>query len=144
MSKAYDKAMAGIEDAQGYLGGKRDGFAVHDIEVPEPDVAAIPRQDGTLATGFCQEHRRTAGHAQELGAGPPAAGRVGARASCVDRKAPVDHSGRTRSLEDRDTGFQRLGVRVVGGFVGRTAVLCRDHDAAPCFCRSRYDGGKEE
>ena len=33
--------MAGLEDTRGYLSGARGGFAVHDIEVPEPDVVAI-------------------------------------------------------------------------------------------------------
>ena len=98
MSKAYDKVMAGLGDARGYLKGERDGFAVHEIEVPEPDVVAIPRQDGALATGFCQEYRRSAWYSQELGAETTPAGGVGTRASCVDRKAPVDCSGRTRSL----------------------------------------------
>ena len=41
MSKAYDKLMAGLEDARDYLSGDRAWFAVHDIYVPEPDVVSI-------------------------------------------------------------------------------------------------------
>ena len=46
MSKAYDKVMAGLGDAQGYLNGNRDGFVVHEIEVPEPDIVAIRGKTG--------------------------------------------------------------------------------------------------
>ena len=46
MSKAYDKVVAGLGDARGYLKGERDGFAVHEIEVPEPDVVAIRGKTG--------------------------------------------------------------------------------------------------
>ena len=46
MSKAYDKVMAGLEDPRGYLSGARGGFAVHDIEVPEPAVVAIRDKTG--------------------------------------------------------------------------------------------------
>ena len=41
MSKAFDKVMDGLADADSYLNGERDGFKVHAIEVPEPDVVAI-------------------------------------------------------------------------------------------------------
>ena len=38
--------MTGLEDARAYLNGARDGFTVHEVEVPEPNVVAMPRQDG--------------------------------------------------------------------------------------------------
>ena len=41
MSNAFDKVMAGLEDARTYLEGGRDGFVVHEVGIPEPDVAAI-------------------------------------------------------------------------------------------------------
>ena len=41
MSKAFMKVMAGLEDARAYLDGERDGFTVHEVAVPEPDVVAI-------------------------------------------------------------------------------------------------------
>ena len=54
MSKAYEKVMAGLEDARGYLGGKRDGFTVHDIEVPVPDVVAIRGKTGLSQPAFAK------------------------------------------------------------------------------------------
>ena len=54
MSNAYDKVMAGLGDARGYLKGERDGFAVHEIEVPEPDVAAIRSKTGLSQSAFAK------------------------------------------------------------------------------------------
>ena len=54
MSKAYDKVMAGLRDAQGYLNGKRDGFGVHEIEVPEPDIVAIRGKTGLSQLAFAK------------------------------------------------------------------------------------------
>ena len=54
MSKAYDKVMAGLRDARGYLKGERDGFAVHEIEVPEPDVVAIRGKTGLSQPAFAK------------------------------------------------------------------------------------------
>ena len=54
MSKAYDKVMAGLGDARGYLKGERDGFAVHEIEVPEPDVVAIRGKTGLSQPAFAK------------------------------------------------------------------------------------------
>lgn len=41
VSEAFDKIMAGLDDARAYLSGKRDGFAVHEIDAPRPDAVAI-------------------------------------------------------------------------------------------------------
>ena len=98
MSKAYDKVMAGLGDARGYLKGERDGFAVHEIEVPEPDVVAIRGKTGLSQPAFAksigvplgtlknweQKRRRPEGSARVLLA--------------LIEKAPVAGSGRTRSL----------------------------------------------
>ena len=54
MSKAYDKVMAGLGDARGYLNGERDGFAVHEIEVPEPDIVAIRGKTGLSQPAFAK------------------------------------------------------------------------------------------
>ena len=54
MSKAYDKVMAGLGDARGYLNGERDGFAMHEIEVPEPDIVAIRGKTGLSQSAFAK------------------------------------------------------------------------------------------
>lgn len=52
MSEAYNKVMAGINDARAYLEGERNGFTVHEIEVPEPDVVMIRSKTGLSQTAF--------------------------------------------------------------------------------------------
>ena len=54
MSKAYDKVMAGIEDVRGYLSCVRGGFAVHEVEMPEPDVVAIRGKTGLSQPAFAK------------------------------------------------------------------------------------------
>ena len=54
MSKAFDKVMAGLEDARAYLDGKRTGFVVHEVEVPEPDVVAIRGKTGLSQPAFAK------------------------------------------------------------------------------------------
>ena len=54
MSKAFDKIRAGLEDARAYLEGDHDGFAVHEVEVPEPDVAAIRSRTGLSQPAFAR------------------------------------------------------------------------------------------
>ena len=54
MSKAFEKVMAGLEDAQTFLEGGRDGFAVQEVEVPEPDVAAIRGRTGLSQPAFAR------------------------------------------------------------------------------------------
>jgi putative transcriptional regulator len=49
MAKAFEKILTGLVDAHAYLKGARDGFEVHEAEVPEPDVTAIRGK-----TGFSQ------------------------------------------------------------------------------------------
>ena len=44
MKNAFDKIMTGLADARTYLKGARDGFEVHAVELPEPDVAATRRK----------------------------------------------------------------------------------------------------
>ena len=54
MSNAFDKIIAGLEDARAYLDGDRDGFAVHEVEVPEPDVVAIRGKTGLSQPAFAK------------------------------------------------------------------------------------------
>ena len=54
MSRAFDKVMAGLEDARAYLDGGRDGFAVHQVEVPDPDVVAIRGRTGLSQPAFAK------------------------------------------------------------------------------------------
>ena len=54
MSKAFDKIMTGLEDARAYLDGERDGFAVHEVDVPQPDVVAIRGKTGLSQQAFAK------------------------------------------------------------------------------------------
>ena len=54
MNKAFDKVMAGLADARAFLDGERNGFAVHEIEAPEPDVAAIRDKTGLSQSVFAK------------------------------------------------------------------------------------------
>ena len=54
MSKAFEKVMAGLEDAQAYLRGARDGYEVRDITVSEPDVALIRGRTGLSQPAFAR------------------------------------------------------------------------------------------
>lgn len=54
MSDAFDKIAAGLGDARAYLHGERDGFAVHEIEIPDPDVAAIRQETGLSQPEFAK------------------------------------------------------------------------------------------
>ena len=52
MTKPFDKVMTGLRDAQAYLKGTRKGFAVHEVEVPEPnDHTAKGREYNESAVG---------------------------------------------------------------------------------------------
>ena len=54
MSKAFNKIMAGLEDAQAYLQGARDGYEVRDITVSEPDVTSIRNRTGLSQPAFAR------------------------------------------------------------------------------------------
>ena len=54
MSKAFEKIRAGLDDARAYLDGDRRSFAVHEVEVPEPDVAAIRGRTGLSQPAFAR------------------------------------------------------------------------------------------
>ena len=54
MTRAFDKIMAGLDDARAYLRGDRAGFAAHEIEVPDPDVVAIRSKTGLSQPAFAR------------------------------------------------------------------------------------------
>ena len=54
MTKAFEKIMAGLDDARAYVIGDRSGFAVHAIEVSDPDVVAIRSRTGLSQPAFAR------------------------------------------------------------------------------------------
>ena len=54
MTKPFDKVMTGLGEARAYLNGARDGFAVHEVAVPEPDVVAIRGKTGLSQPAFAK------------------------------------------------------------------------------------------
>ena len=54
MTKAFEKIMAGLDDARAYLNGDRSGFAAHAIEVSYPDVVAIRSRTGLSQPAFAR------------------------------------------------------------------------------------------
>ena len=54
MNNASDKVMAGLGDVQEYLRGARDGYVVHEVTVPEPDVASIRGRTGLSQPAFAK------------------------------------------------------------------------------------------
>ena len=53
-STAFDRVMAGLDEAQAYLNGERGGFEVHDITVPAPDVGGIRGRTGLSQPAFAR------------------------------------------------------------------------------------------
>jgi putative transcriptional regulator len=54
MTKAYDSIMRGLQEVEAYLQGAREGYVVHHIEVPTPDVKAIRASTGLSQTEFAR------------------------------------------------------------------------------------------
>lgn len=54
MSDAYRSIKQGLEDALAHAKGKDVGACVHQIEVPEPDVAAIRARAGLSQAEFAR------------------------------------------------------------------------------------------
>jgi len=54
MTKAYDTIRTGLEDALAHAKGKSIGAVVHQIKVPEPDVAAIRAKSGLSQAEFAR------------------------------------------------------------------------------------------
>ena len=76
MTKAFDKIMAGLEDARAYLNGGRAGFVAHEIKVSNPDVVAIRSKTGLSQPAFARsigiplERSRTGSRAGGVRRGP--------------------------------------------------------------------------
>lgn len=55
MTKAYDSIMRGLQEVEAYLQGAREGYVVHQIEVPDtPDVKAIRASTGLSQAEFAR------------------------------------------------------------------------------------------
>ena len=54
MTQAFDKITAGLAGARAYRKGDRTGFAVHEIEVANPDVVAIRASTGLSQPAFAR------------------------------------------------------------------------------------------
>lgn len=54
MGEAFDKIMAGLEEARAYAHGERAGYAVHEVVVAEPDVRAIRARTGLSQVAFAR------------------------------------------------------------------------------------------
>ena len=54
MRKPFEKVMTGLEEARAYLHGARDGFRVHAVEVPAPNVVAIRGKTGLSQPAFAK------------------------------------------------------------------------------------------
>lgn len=54
MSDAYQSIKKGLEDALAHAKGQDTGARVHQIEVPEPDVAAIRARAGLSQAEFAR------------------------------------------------------------------------------------------
>lgn len=54
MTKAYDSIMRGLQEVEAYLQGAREGYVVHHIEVPTPDVKAIRASTGLSQAEFAR------------------------------------------------------------------------------------------
>ena len=114
MRKAFDKIMDGLEDARTWLEGNRKGLAVHEVEVPEPDVVAIRGKTGLSQPDFAgsigvplgtlknweQGRRRPRGPARVLLA--------------LIEKRPWDRSGGARSLRRTSLPGAASGVAPEG------------------------------
>ena len=54
MSRAFNKIKAGLDDARAFLDGNTEGAVVHQVQVPEPDVAAIRAKTGLSQSAFAR------------------------------------------------------------------------------------------
>ena len=100
MTGAFDKIMAGLDDASAYLDGDRSGFVVHDIEVSDPDVAAIRRRTGLSQSVFARSIGVPLGTLKDWEQGCRRPG-TGARVARTDRQAALDRPERAGALKWR-------------------------------------------
>ncbi len=53
-SEAFKRIEQGLKEARAYLEGAREGYVVHVIEVPDPDVPAIRARTGLSQAAFAR------------------------------------------------------------------------------------------
>lgn len=54
VTEAFRKTMAGLDDVRAYLEGDRERSAVHEVEVPRLDIAAIRSKTGLSQPAFAR------------------------------------------------------------------------------------------
>ena len=54
MTEAFDRIMQGMKEAIAYANGARDGYIVHEVEVPDPEVPAIRARTGLSQAEFAR------------------------------------------------------------------------------------------
>lgn len=54
MSEVYDSIMQGLTEALAYANGAREGYVVHNVEVPDPEVPAIRARTGLSQAEFAR------------------------------------------------------------------------------------------
>lgn len=53
-SEAFKRIEQGLKEAIAYTQGARDGYVVHEVEVPEPEVPAIRARTGLSQAAFAR------------------------------------------------------------------------------------------
>ena len=100
MSKdAADSVMRGLEEALAYTEGRAENARVHEVEVPDVDVARIRARTGLSQAQFRPLHRCSARHAAELGARPATSYGSRPGASSADRPPTLSGRGITALIE---------------------------------------------
>ena len=54
MSEYFDSIMQGMKEAIAYANGAREGYIVHEVEVPNPEVPAIRARTGLSQAEFAR------------------------------------------------------------------------------------------
>ena len=54
MTKAFDSIMQGLKEAEAFVKGAREGYIVHEFEVPDPSVPAIRAGTGLSQAAFAR------------------------------------------------------------------------------------------
>jgi putative transcriptional regulator len=51
---AFDRILQGLNEASDYANGARDGYVVHEVEVPDPEVPGIRARTGLSQAEFAR------------------------------------------------------------------------------------------
>ncbi len=84
MTETFDSIKKGLKEALAHAHGEDIGAVVHEVQVPDPDVAAIRARSGLSQREFARSIGVAVGTLQRVGAGAAEAGRTGARAAGSD------------------------------------------------------------